>query len=309
MEMKMKRVTILTSLLCLCFPALTMAQKTANVTGKYTFEVGDNDNISLSEAKRKCITMAQAEAIKAEFGELVSSETFSSNTASGETSNSSFWENTMASAKGDWLGNTREPQLDVEFRDGKLVFTAEVWGKAREVTRAPMDLQWEVLRGAMKVVQNGSRIEREETSREPSEVFNSKDRLFVSFKAPIDCYVAIYMMESDGKTTCMLPMTSSEGCFKVKGGRQYTFFDKDYDYNPSYLTMSTNEAQEVNQLYIICSTNPFVKCVGTTESKNKLSSVSTADFQKWLYKNMRSDSQLEMKTKWLTIKNNSAANN
>lgn len=304
----MKRVINITLLLSLCFPVLTLAQKEANVTGKYSFEVGDNDNITLSEAKRKCIALARAEAIKAEFGELVSSETFSSNTITGEASNASYWENTMNSVKGDWLRDTRDPQLEVEFVDGKLVFTAEVWGRAREVTRAPMDLQWDVLRGAMRAVQNGTRLEREEVSREPSEVFNSKDRLFVSFKAPVDCYVAIYMKESDGNTTCMLPMSSSDGCFKVKGGRQYTFFDKDYEYNPSYLVMSTNKPQEVSQLYIICSTNPFVKCTGTQASKNKLSSVSTAEFEKWLYKNMRSDQQLEMKTKWVTVKNNSANN-
>jgi len=304
----MKQVIKIILLFTFCLPITTWAQKVADVTGKYSLEISENDDITLNEAKRKCITLAQAEAIRMEFGELVSSETFSTNTASGEQSSSSFWENTMASAKGDWLQNTREPELGVEFREGKLVFTAEVWGKAREVTRAPMDLQWDVLRGAMRVVQNGSRVEREEISREPSDVFNTKDRLFVTFKAPVDCYVAIYMMESDGKTTCMLPLNSNEGCFMVKGGRQYTFFDKDLDYNPNNLVVSTNKPQEVNQLYVICSTNPFVKCADTAGGRNKLNSVSTEDFQKWLYRNMRSDSQLEMKTKWVTIKNPAASN-
>lgn len=51
-----------------------MAQETKLVHGKYVFEVSDNDDITLKDAKLKCIALAKAKAIKEEFGEMVTSD-------------------------------------------------------------------------------------------------------------------------------------------------------------------------------------------------------------------------------------------
>ena len=45
-------------------PMTSWAQKEAEVHGVYTFVVGENDDITLSEAKHRCIALAKAEAIR-----------------------------------------------------------------------------------------------------------------------------------------------------------------------------------------------------------------------------------------------------
>ena len=50
--------------------ATVSAQRTAHVHGEYSYVVGENDNITLREARHKCIELAKAQAIKSEFGEF-----------------------------------------------------------------------------------------------------------------------------------------------------------------------------------------------------------------------------------------------
>ena len=70
-------------LIILCFLMLTQnvqAQKTATVSGKYTYVITENDDVTLNEAKRKCIELAKAAAIREEFGEMITSDVIDSNT-------------------------------------------------------------------------------------------------------------------------------------------------------------------------------------------------------------------------------------
>ena len=131
----MIRNTVLLMMALVAFPLIMCAQRVEEVNGKYTYTIGDNDHITLREAKHKCIELAKAEAIKKVFGEIVTSDVIDSNAeTNGEATSSFFWENTVAMAKGDWLMNTKEPEIEVEYDDGKLTFKAEVWGKVREIT-------------------------------------------------------------------------------------------------------------------------------------------------------------------------------
>ena len=113
MRLKMLSVFLLTSV---CVPLSVHAQKTVEVHGEYTYEVGENDNITFREAKRKCLELARAEAIKAEFGELITSDVIDSNVeTNGEATSSFFWENTVAMAKGDWLEDIEAPRIKIAY--------------------------------------------------------------------------------------------------------------------------------------------------------------------------------------------------
>jgi hypothetical protein len=126
----MIRNTVLLVVALIAFPSMVCAQRTEEVNGKYTYTIGDNDHITLREAKHKCIELAKAEAIKKVFGEIVTSDVIDSNAeTNGEATSSFFWENTVAMAKGDWIMDTQEPKIEVEYDDGKLTFKAEVWGR------------------------------------------------------------------------------------------------------------------------------------------------------------------------------------
>jgi len=292
MRLKLLSVFLLTSV---CVPLSVHAQKTVEVHGEYTYEVGENDNITFREAKRKCLELARAEAIKAEFGELITSDVIDSNVeTNGEATSSFFWENTVAMAKGDWLGDTKPAELNIEYVDNKLIFRAEVWGTAREIKQAKADLKWKILK-----MDNG---EMEETNR-----FFDHERVYLSFRAPADGYVAVYLITGDDETSCLLPYSKDpSGRFQIKRGKEYVLFDRDVDPTAFNYRLSTKHPMEDNQFVVIFSPNPFTKCNDITGDAKHPNSLSTFDFQKWLLRAQRADSDMIVDKRWVKIRKRSS---
>ena len=87
-----KAICLVCGILCLC-PSMSWAQKEEKVHAIYTYSIGFDDNITLHDARLRSIELAKAEAIKAEFGELVTSDVIDTN--------GDYWENTVAKAKGN----------------------------------------------------------------------------------------------------------------------------------------------------------------------------------------------------------------
>jgi hypothetical protein len=270
-----------------------MAQRTATVTGTYTYIVGDNDDVTLNEAKRKSIELAKATAIRKEFGELVTSDVIENNTETdGKSTSSQYWENTVAMARGEWLADTKAPRVDIVQINGKLLFTAEVHGKVREIIQAKTDLKWEI--------QKDGATQRKTTSQ-----FLSGERFYVNFRSPADGYVAIYLMVGDDETSCLLPYPKdADGRYPVKANRDYVFFDKEADPEAYHYKLSTKRRQEANQIVIIYSPNSFMKCNDITGDARHPNSLSTHDFQKWLLKCQRMDKDMVIDKKWINIKQN-----
>lgn len=287
----MKRYLLLILILSIVTPLMVMAQRTATVEGSYTYVVGENDNITLREAKLKCVELAKAEAIKAEFGELITSDVIDTNVeTNGEATSSYFWENTVAMAKGDWLGDTKAPEITVTYDKGKLIFHANVKGKAREIIQAKADLKWSILKdGNDKKVETSS--------------FNSGERIYMQFRSPSAGYVAVYLIVGDDETSCLLPYRRDpDGMHLVKSGKDYLFFDKEADPMASYYKLSTERETEDNQVVVIYSSHPFTKCNDITGDERHPNSLSTHDFQKWLLKCQRADRDMVVAKKWVKIR-------
>lgn len=265
------------------------AQRTAKVNGKYRFYVTDNDNITLKEAKIKCIDLAKAEAIKNEFGTMVASDFINSERMENDELSSYYVMDTSSSVKGEWLGDEREPEIQIEVDGSDLVFTAEVWGTAREIVRAKTELNWEVMKDS-----DGKKIKADQ--------FATGERVFMKFKAPIDGYVAVYMITGDDDTACLLPYKrDSSGRVFVKGGKEYEFFDKNLDPTATFYKLSTDRIQEMNQFVVVFSPNSFTKDVNVTSDARKPSHIGQKDFAKWLLKNQRADKDMVVERKWITI--------
>ncbi len=266
------------------------AQKTVSLNGKYSYVLGDNDNVTIREAKIKCVELAKAEALKTAFGTIVSSDFINSDRVVNDEFSSYYLSETSTSVKGEWLGDERDPEIKMEIIDGDLVFSAEVWGKAREITRATTDLKWQVKKDV-----GGQKLE--------ADAFNSGERFFVSFRSPADGYVAIYLITGDSETACLLPYRKDlTGRFQVKGGKEYLFFDKTQDPAASYYKLSTTEPQEYNQLVIIYSPNPFTKCMDIGRDSRHPNALDSKDFAKWLIKSQRADNDMVVHRKWVTIR-------
>ena len=273
--------------------AIAQTPREEIVSAEYTYTVRDNENITFGEAKRKCIELAQAEAIRNKYGEIITSDFIDSRVnKDGESSDSYYWENTVARAKGVWLGNSEGfPKFDVAYSDGFIVFTAKVQGLAREIIQSTIDLKWSIMKDGIN-------------DRVTAETFDSGERFYVNFRSPADGYVAVYLLEGDDVTSCLLPYSKDpDGRCPVKAGRDYVFFDKNTDpYAPHYV-LKTKYAQENNQLIIIYSPNSFTKCNDKVTEKNRPRSLNTSEFQKWLLGCQRMDNDMVVNKKWIKIDN------
>ena len=294
-----------------------VAQREAKVSGEYVLELSDESNLTLKEAKRRCIELAKAKAIKNEFGEMLTSDVIESNTeADGRSAGSYFWENTVAQAKGDWLGDLRQPEVNVDYMDGKLMFTAKVYGLAREVVQSRTELQWELLRTGSsdgpkeKTVSFGrsdtkcyyTRFNGGETPE-----FTNRERVFLKFRAPANGFVVVYLIEGDDETSCLLPYRNSPfGRMEVIGGRDYLFFDKRQDPQAPTYYLQTQRPSEDNQFVIIYSPHPFNKCNDVSNDPLHPNSLNTHDFQKWLLSNQRHDREMVVNKQWVRIVNPNA---
>ncbi len=284
------KVSVIIFILLTLLPLTTHAQRVAKVNGKSTFILSENDNLTLKEAKIKCVELAKAEALKNEFGTLVMSDFINSDKIVDDEANSFYIMDTSTSVKGEWLGDEREPEINIEYINGELLFTAEVWGSAREIIRANTDVKWQVQKDI-----EGKKIDSDE--------FNTGERFFIKFRSPSDGYIAIYLITSDNETACLLPYRKdNSGRYQIKGGKDYIFFDKAIDPTASYYKLSTNKLQEYNQLVMIYSPNPFTKCTDTSVDSRHPNSLDQKDFAKWLLKNQRADKEMMVNRKWLNIK-------
>lgn len=266
------------------------AQRTATVSAKYDYVLGENDNVTIRQAKIKAVDMARSEAIKNEFGMLVASDYINTEVGANDEFSSYFMNETSTSVKGEWLGDETEPKVEMQLDpNGDLHFIAEVKGKAREIVRAKTDLKWDVQRNV-----GGKKTNADE--------FDNKERFFVNFKSPADGYLAIYLITGDDETSCLLPYKSdTSGRFQIKGGEEYALFDKSLNPKADYYRFSTQLPKEANQLVVLYSPHPFTKCTDTSKDPKRPNVLSQKDFAKWLLKMQRADNELVVNKKWVTI--------
>lgn len=283
----------------IALPQMSYGQRTAEVVGEYEVQFRDDYEITFYDAKRRCIELAKNDALKNEFGEWVGHFVEIDDTGKdGKNTGSYFRERLEVRGKGEWLGDTREPEIEIAYHDGTLFYKARVWGKAREIVTNHALLKW--------MIQHDDVSGRQVTLN-----LKHKERFFVNFQSPIDGYVAIYLMEEDGNGSCLLPYRRSNlRSYEVKGGRDYTFFDKNMDLDPlvDRLSLSTVKPRERFTIWLVFSPNRFTKCVDKKVDASHPNSVSIKDFREWKMQNQLSDHDMQIESKTIIVVNPNAEN-
>lgn len=260
-----------------------------SVNGKATLSISENDNLTLKEAKIKCIEEAKIDALKKRFGEMVFSDFIVSESDINDEITSIYINDASSSVKGEWLADEKEPMIDIDYDGKNLTFSAEVWGKAREIVRAKTDVKWHVQKDI-----GGKKIDTDK--------FASGERIFLNFKSPSDGFVAVYLIGADDEVACLLPYRKdNSGRYKIKGGKEIEFFDKTTDPEASYYKLNTNMPHEMNQLVMIYSPNPFAKCSDKSVDPKHPNVTDKTAFGKWLLKNQRADKEMMVSRAWVTI--------
>lgn len=282
----------------IAMPLMSYAQRTAKVEGVAEISVRDDDHITFFDAKRLCIEQAKNNAIKDEFGELVASDHIEDIVDINGSSVDSYTMNRVeAKARGEWLGDTRDPELEISYIDGTLYFKAHVWGEAREIVSNKVMLKW--------MIQHDDGI----AGRQATTSLKHREFFYVNFLSPIDGYVAIYLTEENGKVSCLLPYRRSNiRSYEVKGGQEYTFFDKDFDTDPlvGRVSLNTQKPRERYTVWLVFSPNRFTKCADKDVDSKHPNEVNNKEFREWQLESRRHDPDMQIEPRTITVVNPNA---
>ncbi|MBR1545344.1 MAG: DUF4384 domain-containing protein [Prevotella sp.] len=262
------------------------AQKVKTVEGEYTYHAPEN--VTVEQAKITAYDRAKIQALADEFGTIVQQlNTTRMENRNGE-SNTDFFSIGGSEVKGEWIADVDDPKYTISYVDNTLVVTCKVKGKAREIVTSKIDFHAHVLR-------NGTDDKYED------EDFKAGDDLFLSFRSPVNGYLAVYLIDAERQAYCLLPYrTQMEGAYAIEGNRRYVFFStKDVpkaeqpfvdEYN-----MTCEHSEEHNLIYVVFSPNQFVKAVDRDSDGVLPRQLSYKELQQWLAKCRKFDPQMDVR--------------
>lgn len=276
----------LCSFICIIFSICCFAQKIKTVDGEYTYIVPEN--INLDKAKHIALERLKIQLIEEEFGTTVSQANSTLVKNSNGKSDIDFISIGGSEVKGEWIETIGTPRYDIYYEKNMLVVSVRAKGRIREITSTAVDVKSLVLRNGIE-------------DRFESDTFKSGDDLYISFQSPTNGYLVVYLVDSEQRAFCLLPYQNmKEGFFNVEANKRYVLFSTQTaaselkPYVDEY-TMTCSHGQEINQLYVIFSTSPFVKAIDDKLEKELPRELSNEDFQKWLVKYRTRDTNMVVK--------------
>lgn len=118
-------------------------------------------------------------------------------------------------------------------------------------------------------------------------------------KAPVDGYVAVYLVDESQTAYCLLPYAyDADGQQEVRHNKAYVFFSPKHKTEKGqavdeYILTCANEV-EVNRLYVIFSPNSFVKAMDDQGADGLPRQLAFDEFSKWLGKCRKRDVEMGM---------------
>ena len=262
------------------------------VEGTYTYYASSSD--SRDKARRIALDEARNEALKSKFGTIVQHNTMQTSTIKESRESTHFLALSSTESKGEWLADVGEPSFtfDIDPKDGTLIVTCKVTGRARAITNEASNFNATVLR-------NGTDMRNADTS------FKSGDQMYLDFSAPSRGYVTVFLADESGQVFQMLPYPGSHiEEVKVNRNVQYKFFDpasgEDFGQVQEML-LQAPDGEEFNQIYVLFSPNVYSLPAMHLNPDNIPPSMNQEEFSNWLLKVRRADPKLGVSKINITI--------
>ncbi len=279
--------------ICIVFSICCFSQKIKTVDGEYTYVVPEN--VNLDKAKYIALERLKIQLIEEEFGATVSQSNSTLVKNNNGKSNVDFVSIGGSEVNGEWIETIGTPRYNIYYENNMLVVSVKAKGRIREIISTAVDVKSLVLRNGIE-------------DRFESDTFKSGDDLYISFQSPTNGYLVVYLVDTEQRAFCLLPYQNmKEGFFNVEANKRYILFSTQTaaselkPYVDEY-TMTCTHDQEINQLYVIFSTSPFVKAIDDKLEKELPRELSNEDFQKWLAKYRTRDTNMVVKKTTITIR-------
>lgn len=270
----------------------TRAADDKAVSGSYTYY--GHPGMSMVEAKEKALEGAQNEALRSEFGTLVSQDIVQTNEIINDQEKMAFLSSTQSTVRGEWLATTGTPQYEERYENGVPVVTCKVSGRGRKLSnKAP-----ELLANALSAPDK----------RAVSSEFKDSQDIFVYVKSPErDVFIMVCLEDEDGTVYKMFPFESTPAQATLKKGYDYILFDKDRPSGglgemPGDGLFITTDKLALNRLYIVYSPNYFRKGGWQYLADAGLDTMTTKDFNKLMIELRRADEEMGMKVINLSVR-------
>lgn len=279
--------------ICIVFSICCFSQKIKTVDGEYTYVVPEN--VNLDKAKYIALERLKIQLIEEEFGATVSQSNSTLVKNNNGKSDVDFVLIGGSEVNGEWIETIGTPRYNIYYENNMLVVSVKAKGRIREIISTAVDVKSLVLRNGIE-------------DRFESDTFKSGDDLYISFQSPTNGYLVVYLVDTEQRAFCLLPYQNmNEGSFNVEANNRYVLFSTQTasselkPYVDEY-TMTCTHDQEINQLYVIFSTSPFVKAIDDKLEKELPRELSNEDFQKWLAKYRTRDTNMVVKKTTITIR-------
>ena len=279
--------------ICIVFSICCFSQKIKTVDGEYTYVVPEN--VNLDKAKYIALERLKIQLIEEEFGATVSQSNSTLVKNNNGKSDVDFVSIGGSEVNGEWIETIGTPRYNIYYEKDMLIVSVKAKGRIREIISTAVDVKSLVLRNGIE-------------DRFESDTFKSGDDLYISFQSPTNGYLVVYLVDTEQRAFCLLPYQNmKEGSFNVEANKRYVLFSTQTaaselkPYVDEY-TMTCTHDQEINQLYVIFSTSPFVKAIDDKLEKELPRELSNEDFQKWLAKYRTRDTNMVVKKTTITIR-------
>lgn len=279
--------------ICIAFSICCFSQKIKTVDGEYTYVVPEN--VNLDKAKYIALERLKIQLIEEEFGATVSQSNSTLVKNNNGKSDVDFVLIGGSEVNGEWIETIGTPRYNIYYENNMLVVSVKAKGRIREIISTAVDVKSLVLRNGIE-------------DRFESDTFKCGDDLYISFQSPTNGYLVVYLVDTEQRAFCLLPYQNmNEGFFNVEANKRYVLFSTQTasselkPYVDEY-TMTCTHDQEINQLYVIFSTSPFVKAIDDKLEKELPRELSNEDFQKWLAKYRTRDTNMVVKKTTITIR-------
>ncbi len=250
---------------------------------------------SIEEAKIIALERAKIQAIADEFGTTVSQNASTYIETHNGESHTDFFSIGGSELNGEWVETTTAPEYKILTDGEQLVVSVVVEGKIRRINavKAPCEV---------KLLRNGCDEQNESVE------FFAGDDFRMSFKSPVEGYIAVYLIDADNKAYCLIPyQAQTDGCFSTKANQRHILFDiasADTRYKDvvDELTLDTSREKEHNRILTIFSPNKFFKANDNSSHNVELPrQLDYSDFQKWLGRIRLQDPEMSIHETIITI--------
>ena len=295
-------VLLLSLLLLSCRNAF--AQKVKTITSSAQVRV--EENMTIGQAKLKAIELARINAIREAFGEVVvqGNSIYIRNIETGEEVKTQNVFNQIADTyvNGEWLEDVKPPDQRTFQHNGETWIEVKLTCKVRELAANKVSFTAQAL-----------------SCPEPkckAEVFNEGQDLFLSFIAPVDGFLTVYLeVPAEGLAYRLLPYQSDNTvtCYAVKGDEFYILFSEKHNTLANVksvdgftCSLSAQKYAEQNGLVVIFSPDyifekPVLKGNGEVQKTGSPLHLPIDEFQNWVLRIQKKSPEIKVTKSIITI--------